>query len=151
MKTVYLGLGANLGDREKMLEKAVQRLGEEVGISIEKLSPFIETEPSSPYKQPLFLNAAVQIRTILTPHELLSLCEQIELELGRDGKGVQAPRTIDIDILLYEDEIISDETLCIPHPFMHERYFVLAPLNAINPDITHPILQETVKTLLSQI
>ncbi|HVN67693.1 MAG TPA: 2-amino-4-hydroxy-6-hydroxymethyldihydropteridine diphosphokinase, partial [Candidatus Sulfotelmatobacter sp.] len=97
-----------------------------------------------------FINTAVQIRTKLPPHKLLEICQEIETALGREREVEWGPRTIDIDILLYGDEIISDDKLQVPHPLMHERIFVLKPLKEIAPHAIHPILEKTMEALYDE-
>jgi len=138
---VYLGLGSNMGQRQMLLEQAIRLIGERVG-KVLRQSSFIETEPwgfESPNK---FLNAVVRCETDMTPRQLLKTTQQIERDMGRKKKSrasLLAPRTlpsyadrpIDIDILLYDDITIDEPDLKIPHPLMHERDFVMTPLNEI--------------------
>ena len=133
MATVYLGLGSNLGDREKNIRNAV-RLLEENFVSIEKLSTIIETEPVGFLNQGKFLNAVLKGTTQLSPVDLLLHTQSIEKKLKRMRTIPNGPRTIDIDILLYDQERISTPRLTIPHPRMWERDFVLGPLKEIEPD-----------------
>ena len=151
MHTIYLGLGSNIGDREKWLELGIEKLNETDDISIENISPFIETNAVGSLVQPNFINAALKAQTLLTPYELLSFCEKIEKDCSRTSKGLWTPRTLDIDILFYNNELISDENLQIPHPLIQDRSFVLEPLNAINPMMIHPTLQKSIKTLLLEL
>ena len=133
---VYLGLGSNLGEREATIERAIALLGER--LSIEQVSSLYHTEPVGYAEQPPFLNAVVVARTDLGPMQLLSLAKGIEADLGRVPSFANAPRPIDIDILLYGDEVVSLPGLVIPHPRMVERAFVLVPLAEVAPGVVHP-------------
>ena len=130
---VYLGLGSNLGDCRKNLERAIRMIGDKVGRVLCQ-SSFIETEPWGFESEHKFMNAVILCETIKTPRELLLLTQQIERDMGRKKKSVSggyADRTIDIDILLYDDLTIDEPDLKIPHPLMHERDFVMVPLKEI--------------------
>ncbi len=151
----YVALGSNLGDREANMKRAVEELGRREGISVAEMSSFLETDPvGGPEGQEKYLNAAASLDTMLTPRELLDACMEVERELGRT-RGADderwGPRTMDIDILLYGDEIVHEPGFRIPHPRMHERMFVLAPLAEIAPDARHPILMMTADELLDGI
>ena len=130
---VYLGLGTNLGDKQKNLNDAIRMLGNQVG-EVEKVSSVIETEPEGFRSDNMFLNAVVKVRTTLSPFELLDITQDVEKSLGRKEKssnGIYHDRVIDIDILLYDDINISTPRLVIPHPRMTQREFVMAPLTEI--------------------
>jgi len=144
---VYLGLGSNIGDRESYLNRAIDALDAHEQIEVMQVSSFIETQAIGKMPQPLFLNGVVSVSTFLAPIELLDVTESIEKQLGRESKGTYDPRTIDIDLLFYGQQLICEERLIIPHPMLHEREFVLTPLNEIAPDFVHPILGETVSNL----
>ncbi|MHB8174010.1 MAG: 2-amino-4-hydroxy-6-hydroxymethyldihydropteridine diphosphokinase [Nitrospirota bacterium] len=144
----YIGLGSNLGDRAGNIKKAVQLLEKSPGIKVVKLSPFYETEPVGDVPQGKFINAAAEVYTALFPLGLLALCRGIEDALGRVRTVKWGPRTIDLDILLYDEEVIETGELAVPHPLMHEREFVLKPLSDIAPDAYHPVLRKTVLELL---
>jgi len=146
----YLGLGSNVGDREEYIEQAVFLLEKNPNIEVTRRSTNHETEPEGGGDQPQFINAAVEIKTKLSPHQLLEVCQEIETALGREREVEWGPRTIDLDILLYGDEIVSDDKLQIPHPLMHERLFVLKPLREIAPHAIHPVLEKTVETLYEE-
>ena len=151
MPTVYLGLGSNLGDKRKNIEKALALLSERVG-EILALSDFYETEPWGYYSSEIFINAAVKLETMLLPVELLSVTQEIERETGRDKKtscSVYHDRIIDIDILLYDDLILQTPDLTIPHLLMHQRMFVLQPLCEIAPDMLHPVSGKTITEIVS--
>lgn len=146
---VYLALGANLGDRQANLLQAIQAIC--TFASVECLSSFYETRPVGYLDQPDFLNMACQIKTELPPQELLASLKQIERQMGRQSSFRNAPRPIDIDILLYDDLILKTRGLTIPHPRMSERAFVLVPLAEIAPDIVHPVSKLTISELLQRV
>ena len=130
---VYLGLGSNLGNCRKNLERAIRLIGDRVGL-VTRQSSFIETEPWGFKSSNKFMNAVILCETTKTPREVLMLTQQIERDMGRMKKSVSggyADRTIDIDILLYDDLTVDEPDLKIPHPLMHERDFVMRPLNEI--------------------
>jgi 2-amino-4-hydroxy-6-hydroxymethyldihydropteridine diphosphokinase len=126
----YIGLGANLGDRDATLRSAVARLGEAPGVEVIAVSTLRETEPIGPVRdQPRFLNGAVAVETTLSARALLDLLLRVEAAHGRTRDGPQGgPRTLDLDLLVYGDESVSEPGLTIPHPRLHERDFVLEPL-----------------------
>ncbi|XUX00362.1 MAG: dihydropteroate synthase [Dehalogenimonas sp.] len=146
---VYLSLGSNLGDRLSNLESAVKLLRER--ITIARISPVYQTEPVWVPEQPKFLNMVVEVRTVLTPGELLLFLKDIEQKLGRGAAGSEAPRPIDIDILFYDALVMTSETLVIPHPRLSQRAFVLVPLYNLVPDLVHPVLKKTVNEMLSAL
>lgn len=144
-----MGLGSNLGKREKNLRKALKLLAEKV--IVEKLSSFYETEPQGFKEQPFFLNAVCKISTDLKPQEILALAKDIEGKLGRKPHIRNAPREIDIDILLYDDLIIDTPELAIPHPLLTARAFVLVPLAEIVPGLVEPVTGKSIARLLSEV
>lgn len=149
MTTVYLGLGGNLGNRLAFLRGGRDALSAHPDIELTRISGVYETEAlGGPPDSPKFLNAVLQIETSLSPQDLLDLCMSIENDFGRTRPAAWAPRTIDIDILLYEDQVIADENLQIPHPRLQERIFVLAPLAEIAPEFRHPLLRKTCREML---
>ena len=152
MAIVYLGLGTNIGNRRGNLVKAAALLAERVG-DILALSGFMETEPWGFESENLFLNAAIKMETPLTPDELLSATQAIEREMGREKKsdGSYHDRVIDIDILLYDNRVIEQPGLIVPHPLMQERLFVMAPLAEIAPFERHPLLGRTFMELADSL
>jgi len=146
----YLGLGSNVGDREEYVEQAIFLMEKNPHIEVIKRSTNYETEAEGGGSQPPYINAAVLVKTTLSPHKLLDVCQEIEATLGREREIEWGPRTIDIDILLYGDEIISDEKLQVPHPLMHERLFVLKPMREIASSVIHPVLEKTMDALYEE-
>ncbi len=145
---VYLSAGSNLGEREAHLKGAVESLRKE-GINVLQTSPVYETEPWGVGEQPWFLNLVIEARTGMAPEKLLSRLQAIEKAAGRVRPYPGAPRTVDLDILLYDDLVMNEPSLQIPHPRMSERRFVLEPLARIAPELRHPILRETIRSLLA--
>jgi 2-amino-4-hydroxy-6-hydroxymethyldihydropteridine diphosphokinase len=132
-------MGANLGPREVTLLRAVDLLGAVSGVDVLEVSGLRETAPVGNVDQPEFLNGAVAVETTLTPRELLNALLRVERELGRVRDGTQwGPRTIDLDLLVYGDEIIDEPELRVPHPHLHERRFALEPLAELEPDLVVP-------------
>lgn len=148
MAVVYLGLGSNMGDRMGYLRKAVRSLKETEDIRFVTVSPVYESESLGVVEQPPFLNAVVCIETFHSPEDLMLLTQAIERSLGRNGKGTGGPRTMDIDLLFYDDLIMNTPELTIPHPRIADRAFVLLPLSDIAPSFQHPVLGKTVVSLL---
>jgi 2-amino-4-hydroxy-6-hydroxymethyldihydropteridine diphosphokinase len=141
---IYLGLGSNLGDRMENLRQALENF------SVLQQSSFYETEPVDFLEQPWFVNAAVNINTNLPPNDLLDYCLEIEKKLGRVRDVPKGPRLIDIDILFYEQIILSTSSLILPHPQVPYRRFVLKPLNEIASSFVHPVMERTISDLLLQ-
>jgi 2-amino-4-hydroxy-6-hydroxymethyldihydropteridine diphosphokinase len=149
MHTAYLGLGTNLGRREENLRKALSALEQHVG-KLLKCSSFMETAPWGFPSDNAFLNAVAMLQTNLSPSDLLAATRQIEISMGRINKtqsAQYADRTIDIDILFYDDLTLNNKDLVIPHPLLCQRLFVLLPLEEIAPELMHPLLHKSIHQL----
>jgi 2-amino-4-hydroxy-6-hydroxymethyldihydropteridine diphosphokinase len=144
-KTVYLSLGSNVGDRAANLQAAIEKLSE-LG-NVAAVSAFYETEPVDTGPQPWFLNCAIKLDTEKMPRQLIAAILSVEQTMGRQRRQEKAPRTIDIDILLFGSSIVELPSLTIPHPRLHERRFVLEPLAEIAPDARHPVFKRTIREL----
>ena len=149
--TTYIALGSNIGDSETYLNEAVEKIGQIPTCTVEKVSSYLVTEPYGVTDQPDFLNACLKMRTLLYPEELLKELNRIEKEAGRERIIHWGPRTLDLDILLYDDIVLEEEDLCIPHVEMHKRSFVLEPLAEIAPYKRHPVYGKTVREMLEEI
>ena len=147
----YLGLGSNLGDKETYLNQAVEALDETRGCQVEKVSSYLVTEPYGGVEQDDFLNACLCLKTYLSPEELLRRLHEIEQDAHRERIIRWGPRTLDLDILLYDDLILETEELILPHMDMENREFVLKPLSEIAPNLRHPILHKTMRQLADQL
>ena len=148
-RVAYLSLGSNLGDRAANLATAVEHLRALGRVS--RISSWYETEPVEVTEQPWFLNGVVELQTELTPVVLLSNLLQIERAMGRVRNQPKGPRSIDIDLLLYDDETVNTPELTVPHAAMHERRFVLVPLVEIAPEAVHPVLRKPAWKLLEML
>lgn len=149
MAEVFLALGSNLGERKDTLLHAIHLLGEH--LREEVVSSLYETEPVGGIEQPLFLNCVVKGTTDESPLELLRHCLLIEQALGRVRTVRFGPRTLDIDLLFYDETTLSTQELTLPHPRLHERAFVLVPLAEIAPNLLHPVYQKTISELLHRL
>ena len=139
MSRAFVGLGANLGDREATLRAAIELLGEIDGVRVVQVSLFRETEPVGYLDQPRFLNAAVELETTLAPHALLDLLLGVERALGRTREGPRfGPRVVDLDLLLLDAVVLDEPGLTVPHPRLHERRFALEPLADLDPSLLVP-------------
>ena len=147
MKTVYLGLGSNMGDREANLQAVLEHL-HAPDLLVNRVSPVYETEPLDFAEQRWFLNMVAEVETDLFPMQLLGRIGRIEQALGRRRAVAKGPRVIDIDILLYARAVVRTPALEIPHPRLAERRFVLAPLADLAPDLRHPVSRRTVREML---
>jgi 2-amino-4-hydroxy-6-hydroxymethyldihydropteridine diphosphokinase len=150
MKTVYLGLGSNIGDREAMLQAALDQLHQDE-VRVLRLSSVYETEPMDVRDQRWFLNLVAEAQTDLFPMQLLARIEKVEQRLGRRRVLAKGPRTIDIDILFYGNFVIRTPRLVIPHERFAERRFVLAPLAELAPDMRDPVSRRSIRELLGQV
>jgi 2-amino-4-hydroxy-6-hydroxymethyldihydropteridine diphosphokinase len=154
MERVFLGLGSNVGDRRAAIDLATVRLAALPRSRLIARSPIYETPPAGPVEQGPFLNAAAQISTELDPYALLDELSAIEAAAGRSPQQQRVkwgPRVLDLDILLFGSRVISSDELVVPHPMMHERWFVLRPLCDLCPDAVHPILEMTIGDLLRHV
>lgn len=149
--TAYIGMGSNMGDRGRFLDQAVKRLESIRGCQVMNIADYIETAPYGGVEQAEFLNSALALKTILPAEALLKALNGIEAEAGRERKVRWGPRTLDLDILLYDDCIIDSPRLTIPHREMHMRDFVLRPMAQIAPHIRHPLIGKTMEELLHQL
>jgi 2-amino-4-hydroxy-6-hydroxymethyldihydropteridine diphosphokinase len=153
MKTAFLSLGSNLGDKIGYIQQAHKMLNFTDKIEVKNCSSFYETEPYGNKNQDWFVNVALEIKTSLSAEDLLHECLRIESQLGRQRDAVSKwlPRTIDIDIIFYSNSIITNKDLQIPHPEVHNRAFVLVPMLELNPDFVHPIIGKTILQMHSDL
>ncbi len=149
-KRVFIAIGSNLGDREENIIDAINLLIAN-GVDVKNISSIIETKPYGNVKQPDFLNCVVDAYTALPPRMLLETLKAIEKQLGRTRTIHWGPRTIDLDIIFYDELVIDTSDLKIPHPDMQNRLFVLEPLNQLAPNFVHPVLNKTVRELLVEL
>ena len=149
MNTVYIQLGSNIGERESFIAKSMEQIEENIGKIIIESSIF-ETIPWGNENQNNFLNSVIKIKTPFDSFKVLKKSQEIENNLGRERVEKWGERTIDIDILFYNNEIINTTKLIIPHPLIQQRKFVLVPLSEIAPNYMHPILKKSISTLLSE-
>ena len=153
METVFIGFGSNVGDRLDFCDRAVTLLSLLPHSHVAGVSLLYEAEPVNDHAQPgddWFLNGVVQLETDITPTSLLGILREIERSLGRDEENRSGPRTIDLDILFYGQQVIHEPDLVVPHPRMHQRRFVLMPLSELVPLFVHPLLQRTISQLLAE-
>lgn len=148
---VYLGIGSNMGDREAYIKNGIDALREHPQVRMGKVSELFRTKPYGGVEQEDFLNGALEIDTLLTPQELLEELHHIEALADRKREVRWGPRTLDLDILLYDREVYEDDQLIIPHADMQNREFVLKPLSMIAPNLRHPVLKKTVSQLLEEV
>lgn len=150
-KKVYLGIGSNMGNRQKFLDRAIQGLTKHPLIKAVKCSGIIVTEPYGGVEQDEFLNGAIELKTLLDPYELLAFLHELEAEAGRERKVHWGPRTLDLDILFYQDFVSDDPKLTVPHPDMENRSFVLQPLNELCPYYINPVNGKSVRQMLTEL
>ena len=150
MAIAYIGVGSNLGNREKNCYRAIELL-EKRSIVVKKKSSLYETEPWGEQDQPQFINMVLEVETEIEPYELLRALKAIEKEMGREKTSEWGPRIIDLDILLFDSLFLRENSLQIPHPLMHERAFVLKPLCEIAPEKIHPLLKARMCDLLEKL
>jgi len=149
-ETVYIGMGANLGDRERSLEQALQALSRIDAVAVLRSSSLYESAPVGP-PQPRYLNAVVEVESELPPRRLLGILKHIESDLGRpEAEDRGAPRVIDLDILLWGKQVVAEANLQVPHLELHKRRFALEPLCELAPELRHPLLGKTMHELLRQ-
>lgn len=154
MAMAFIGFGSNLGNRIDFCDRAVTLLGLLPHSRLGAVSSLYETEPVHDGAAPgpaWFLNGAVQIETDIAPKSLLEICREIERALGRDQDNRKGPRTLDLDLLLYDDCVLDEPMLTLPHPRLHQRRFVLAPLVELDPDRRHPVFGKSLRELLAQL
>lgn len=148
---VYLSLGSNIGNKRKNILEAIRKIGELENTEVVKSSTILETEPFGYLEQDNFLNTCLEVKTLMTAQEFLKEILQIELDMGRVREIKWGPRIIDIDILFYDKEIIEEDNLAVPHPWICEREFVLDPLSEIAPNYIHPLEKKTITMLARKL
>jgi len=152
MARAYVGIGSNVGDRAGTIDRAIRALAQTAGVTVAAVSPLVESDPAGgPDGQGVFLNGAAVLDTSLEPEALLDVLQEVEHDLGRKRSAHWGPRTIDLDLLLYDERIIAHGRLTVPHPGLRQRRFVLAPLAAITPEAVDPITGLTVLQLLNNL
>jgi len=147
----YIGIGSNLGDKRKNIRRAIEALGSDPRNRLVRCSPLYCTEPVGKTDQDWFVNGVVSLETLMGPGELLGFLLSVEKKMGRRREEKWGPRTIDLDILFYGDQILEDADLSIPHPRLQERRFVLVPLRDVAPDLVHPVLGKPVSRILAEL
>lgn len=149
--TAYIAIGSNMGNRQEYLDMAADEIDADEKCVLLKIADYIETKPYGMEEQDDFLNSCMEVRTLYTPDELLKVCQGIEKKANRVRTIHWGPRTLDLDIILYDDEVISEENLIIPHIEMAKREFVLKPLAQIAPYKVHPLLNKRIIELLNEV
>lgn len=147
----YIAFGSNMGDREEYIEEGLSALKHEQDVEVLQTSTIIETEPYGGVEMDPVLNGVVKVKTLLTPYELLKLCNKIEAAAGRERTVHWGPRTLDLDILFYDKLVLEDPTLTIPHIDMKHRDFVLKPMAEIAPGLVHPVYNKTMADMLDEL
>ncbi len=151
MAHAYIGFGSNIDDRLDYITQALRLLSEADNVSLIQVSSLYETEPVGYEEQEWFLNGVVAVETDLSVHRLLGSLKDIEKEVGRQHRMRWRPREVDLDLLIYDQCCVNTSDLIVPHPEMHQRSFVLVPFAEVAPDVLHPILQQNIRTLLSNL
>ena len=151
LTTAYIGVGSNLGDRRKAIEDACRLLCSSSQVCFIQSAPVYETKPVGGPSQGPYLNTVWEVETPFEARELLEFLRKIELDLGRERREKNEPRIIDLDILFFGDEVIQEPDLIVPHPRLHERWFVLKPLWDLRADLIHPVLKKSICELLDQV
>jgi len=151
MRTAYIGIGSNLGDKLNNCLKAIDLIDRIIGSRIEAKSDFFRTEPVGVEGQDWYVNSVISLRTDISVQQLQKSLLAIETDLGRERKRKWDPRTIDLDILLFAQEVINEKNLTVPHPHMHKRRFVLVPMVQLAPDLIHPVLEKSITELLDAL
>lgn len=154
MTRVFIGIGSNVGDRQGYMDLARRELSQLPQTRLVRFSSIIETAPVGPVAQGAFFNAAAELETSLDAFTLLDALAAIEVKAGREPRPTRVkwgPRTLDLDILLFGDQVISQDELVVPHPMLHERWFVLKPLAELDPNIVHPLLEMRIGELLKYL
>jgi 2-amino-4-hydroxy-6-hydroxymethyldihydropteridine diphosphokinase len=150
--TAYISTGSNMGEKHDNCLKALAALGRTDTVTVESISRFYLTEPMEYEDQPWFVNAAAKVRTSLGPADLLALLKSFEIKYGRKENGIRfGPRPLDFDIIFFNDLIIETEKLIVPHPRMHNREFVLRPINDLAPELIHPVFNKSISQLLDEL
>lgn len=152
MSRAFIGLGSNIGDRLALIDRAAKALAATRGARLIQMASIRETDPVGGPPQGKFLNTVIELDTPLTLHQLFTSLQAIERNLGRQPSPERwGPRPIDLDLLLYDSQVVQEPRLTVPHPRLHERRFVLEPLAELAPDIIHPIMRQTMRQLLQQL
>lgn len=149
--TAYIAVGSNMGDKENNINDAIALIESDIKCKVGKVSDFVTTKTVGPIEQDDFLNVCMELQTIYTPQELLAYLQTIEDQAKRDRKIHDGPRTLDLDILFYDDVVMSEPNLIIPHPYMNKRMYVLEPMCQIAPYYVHPLLQTRIHVLKDKI
>jgi len=151
MSRAFIGIGSNQGDRLTHIFESMRALNATAGVHVCQVAVITETEPVGGPPQDRYLNTVVEVETSLAPRELLRILRDVERQRGRRPSAERwGPRPIDLDLLLYEDQVVDEEDLTVPHPRMHERRFVLEPLAQLAPQFIHPVMKQSIQELLSK-
>ncbi|RLA91272.1 MAG: 2-amino-4-hydroxy-6-hydroxymethyldihydropteridine diphosphokinase [Deltaproteobacteria bacterium] len=148
---VFIGMGSNKGDKISNLRKALTELNKSPKIDIEKISSWYRTAPKGYVYQSWFINGAIQIKTAFSVYDLLKFLKNLEYKMGRRTSFKNAPRLIDLDILFYDDKVINEAEISVPHPRIPKRAFVLVPLAEINPELIHPVTGKRIVQLINEL